>query len=145
MKAMASLFMASALGAAVFAAAGSGGEQAGTTLNVLEMESVPAGNYLLNLRAIGAEERRVNVEVKNGWGRCVNSSDSRLKGFEGQFELIGNGVFLVVFRNKDYTATQWWLFRPDGTARVKESPDRGEKQRAIPVSNQSIDPPKPAQ
>ena len=145
MKAIASLLMASVLGTAVFAAAGSAGEKAGPPLNVLEMEAVPAGNYLLNLRAIGAEERWVNIEVKNGRGRCVNSSDSKLKGFEGQFEVIGNGVFLVVFRNKEYTATQWWLFRPDGTARVKESPDRGEQQRAIPVADQSIAPPKPPQ
>ena len=110
-------------------------------IDVLEMKSVPEGHYLVNRRTDGIEQL-LNIKVKDGSATCVTSSDPRLKGLEGKFELIGNGVFRVVFRNKEYTASQWWLFRKDGSAIVKEVPDRGEKQRAIPVPDESLERPK---
>ena len=109
-------------------------------LDVLEMKSVPDGNYRVNLQA-GGTERLVNIKVKDNSARCVNSSDPRLKGLEGKFELIGNGVFRVVLQNKEYAASQWWLFRTDGSATVKEVPDRGEKERAIRVPDERLEPP----
>jgi len=48
----------------------------------------------------------------------------------GGFELLGNGVFVARLSSKTGNMTQLWLFQPDGTARVKENPDRGEKQVA---------------
>ena len=119
-----------------------GGQESGErrALDVFELKAVPPGHYLVNLQAEGTN-CQVNVEVKGSTGKCVNASDPRLKGFEGQFELIGNGVFHVMFRNKDYTASQWWLFRKDGSAVVKEVPDRGEKQTAVPVADDSLQPP----
>jgi hypothetical protein len=65
-----------------------------------------------------------------------------LKGLKGEFQLIGNGVFIVSLHNNNHRASQFWLFRPDGTATVKEVPDRGEKQLAQPVASTSIEPPK---
>ena len=110
-------------------------------IDVLEMTAVPDGNYRVNLQA-GGTERLVNIKVKDNAARCVNSSDPGLKGLEGKFELIGNGVFRVVFQNQDYTASQWWVFRTDRSATVKEVPDRGEKERAIPVPDERIEQPK---
>lgn len=111
------------------------------SLDVLAMQSVPDGHYLLNLMSSGAE-RLLNIHVKGNVATCVNSTDPELKGLQGRFELFGNGVFTIVLRNQKHTASQWWLFRPDGSASVKEVPDRGEKQRAVPVPNDSIEPPK---
>jgi hypothetical protein len=48
----------------------------------------------------------------------------------GEFELIGNGVFMARLAGGSHRATQLWVFKPDGIALVKEVPDRGEKQVA---------------
>jgi hypothetical protein len=72
----------------------------------------------------------------------VNSNDARLKGLQGKFQLIGNGVFLIFFQNQNHRASQYWLFRNDGSAVVKEVPDRGEKQTALPATSDSIELPK---
>ena len=39
---------------------------------------------------------------------------------------------MVQLRGTGYVATQYWVFRPDGIADIKEIPDRGEKQTAVP-------------
>lgn len=115
---------------------------AASRLDVLEMRSVPAGNYLVTLQ-LDDQEQRVNIQVKEDLAKCVNSSAPRLNGMQGKFELIGNGVFAIFFQSEGgHRASQWWLFRPDGTALIKEVPDRGEKQTAILVSDSSIEPPK---
>ena len=110
-------------------------------LNVIEMKSVPAGHYYVNFRFDG-EDRHLNIKVSDGKAECVNTSDLRLKGLKGEFQLIGNGVFIVSLHNNNHRASQFWLFRPDGTAAVKEVPDRGENQLAQPVASSSIEPPK---
>jgi hypothetical protein len=109
-----------------------------TRINVLEMKSVPAGHFLVNLQVDG-KERLLNLKVSGNAVECVTSDDARFKGLRGEFQLIGNGVFLVFFRNDNHRASQYWLFQSDGSAVVREVPDRGEKQRAIPVSDASID------
>src|SRR2546425_5073219 len=100
---------------------------------VLEMKSVPDGHFLVNLQGQG-HSRLVNIEVKDNAAKCVNSDDAQLKGLQGKFQLIGNGVFVIYF--------QYWLFRSDGSATVKEVPDRGERQTAVPVKDASLEPPK---
>ena len=110
-------------------------------VKVLEMKSVPDGHFLVNLQGQG-HSRLVNIEVKDNAAKCVNSDDAQLKGLQGKFQLIGNGVFLIFFQNENYRASQYWLFQKDGTAVVKEVPDRGEKQTAIPVETDSLDLPK---
>jgi hypothetical protein len=107
---------------------------------VLNMRSVPDGHFLASLQLEG-RERLLNIRVKDNTARCVNSSDPRLKGLQGRFELVGNGVFVIFFRNENHRATQYWLFRQDGSAAVKEVPDRGEKQKAVPVKDDSLEAP----
>jgi hypothetical protein len=112
--------------------------------DVLAMKFVPDGHFLVNLQG-GGSERLLNFQVQDNGAQCVNSSDPRLKGLQGKFQLIGNGVFLVTFQNPNHTGTQFWLFRNDGSAAVKEMPDRGEQQNAIPVGDDSLEPPKKTQ
>ncbi len=110
-------------------------------VKVLEMKSVPNGYYLVNLQGTG-QDRQVNIQVKDNQARCVNSNDARLKGLQGKFQLIGNGVFAIYLHNENHRASQYWLFRNDGSAVVKEVPDRGERQIAVPVKDDSLDVPK---
>ena len=119
----------------------SAGNGRATEVKVLEMKSVPDGHFLVNLQREG-QDRLLNFEVKGNVAKCVNSNDPQLKGLQGQFQLIGNGVFLVFFQNGNHRASQYWLFRNDGGAQVKEVPDRGENQTAIPVATDSLDLPK---
>jgi hypothetical protein len=119
----------------------SAGNVRASEVKVLEMKSVPDGHFLVNLRWDG-QDRSVNFKVKDNAAKCVNSNDAQLKGLQGQFQLIGNGVFLIFFQNENHRASQYWLFRNDGSAVVKEVPDRGEKQTAIPVATDSLDLPK---
>jgi hypothetical protein len=117
------------------------GQQAKPSLDVLEMKSVPDGHYVLNLQSVGPEQM-LNIQVRGDSAQCVNSSDPELKGLEGRFQLIGNGVFLITLRNPKRTISQWWLFRKDGSATVREMPDRGEQQRVVPVRDDSLEVPK---
>jgi hypothetical protein len=119
----------------------SAGNVRGSEAKVLEMKSIPDGHFLVNLQWEG-QDCLVNIEVKKNDAKCVNSNDARLKGLQGKFQLIGNGVFLIFFQNENHRASQYWLFRNDGSALVKEVPDRGEKQTAIPVTSDSIELPK---
>jgi hypothetical protein len=108
---------------------------------VLEMKSVPDGHFLVKLHVDGSD-RLLNIKVKGNVGECTKSDDTRFNGLRGEFQLVGNGVFVVFFRNDNHRASQYWLFQKDGTAVVKEVPDRGEKQTATPVENDSIETPK---
>jgi hypothetical protein len=119
----------------------SAGDVRASEVKVLEMKSVPDGHFLVNLQGDG-RDRLVNIEVKDNAARCVNSNDAQLKGMQGKFQLIGNGVFLIFFQNENHRASQYWLFRNDGSAVVKEVPDRGEKQTAVPVKDESLEAPK---
>jgi len=51
----------------------------------------------------------------------------------------------VFFQSDRHRASQFWLFQKDGTAVVKEVPDRGEKQIAVPVADDSLALPKKRQ
>ncbi|PYI85228.1 MAG: hypothetical protein DME26_11525 [Verrucomicrobia bacterium] len=112
-----------------------------TRVDVAAMKLVPDGHFLVNLQSAGSE-RLLNFQVQDNGARCVNSSDPRLKGLQGKFQPIGNGVFLIVFQNPNHTASQFWVFRNDGSAAIKEVPDRGEQQNAIPVTDDSLELPK---
>ena len=109
--------------------------------SVLEMKSVPDGHFLATLQWDG-RERRVNFEVNDNAAKCVNSDENRLKGLSGKFQAIGNGVFLIFIQNENHRASQFWVFHKDGSAAVKEIPDRGEKQLAIRVKGDSLEVPK---
>lgn len=105
---------------------------AAARLAVLEMQEIPAGTYELQLE-LGGQTQTVRVAIKGTRATFVKAGTSKLEGFAGEFEFIGNGVFMARLAGRNHRATQWWLFRPDGTAVIKEIPDRGEKQTAKPV------------
>ena len=113
---------------------------ASAVTKVLEMKSVPDGNYRVTLQLRG-RERALNFEAKDNLARCIRSDDPKLEGLQGTFELIGNGVFLISLRNDNHRATQYWLVKEDGGATVKEIPDRGEKQTAERVAGTFLDAP----
>jgi hypothetical protein len=102
---------------------------AGKALDVLNMTEIPAGTYDVQLED-GGKSETVKLNIKGGKARFIRSTSTKFEGLSGSFELIGNGVFVAHLSSRSGNATQIWLFRPDGTAKVKESPDRGEKQMA---------------
>lgn len=101
-------------------------------LDVLEMREIPTGLYDVQLELPG-EAQTVTLAVQNNRATFVESGSETLQGLSGEFELIGNGVFRTRLTGDNYRATQSWVFHPDGTASVKEVPDRGEKQTAKPA------------
>lgn len=106
-----------------------------TSLDVLKMEEIPAGTYDVQLQ-YGGKNEMVKLSIKNNRASFVESSSNRFEGLSGEFELIGNGVFLARLACKADHVSQWWIFQPDGSAKVKEIPDRGEKQTAKRTSGQ---------
>src|SRR6266404_1510421 len=135
---IASLLCASSLSFSCLGQAQPTGDVRAAEAKVLEMKSVPEGNFLINLQGDG-RERLVNIDVKDNTAKCVNSDDGQLKGLQGKFQLIGNGVFLIYLQNDHHRASQFWVFQKDGTALVKEVPDRGERQVAVPVKDDSLE------
>jgi hypothetical protein len=126
-----------------FASMVSAASFAATKLDVSQLTAVPDGNYLVTLELSGNQER-LNVKVQGNRAKCVNSSGATLKGMTGEFtpHPQQNGIFAVTFRVPTGNMTQIWIFRSDGAAAIRENPDRGEQQSAVPVSGTSIDPPK---
>jgi hypothetical protein len=119
--------------------------QAATTVpaaggvDIATMAEIPAGNYLCNLQ-IGGLEQKLNFDIIDDELLCVEASERGLIGLRGKAQLIGNGVFLVQVRNEEHAASQFWIFGRDGTAVIKEIPDRGEKQKAVPVKGKTLEP-----
>jgi len=105
------------------------------------MTSIPEKHFLVKLELDG-KELLLNLQVKNTTARCVNSSDPEFKAMQGSIRRTQNGVFLVVLRNESRTLSQLWIFRKDGSAAIREVPDRGELQSAVPVEGDSLEPPK---
>ncbi len=110
----------------------------GEELDVLTMREIPPGNYLCHLRIHGKEEL-LNFEVKGTALVCVNAKEKGMIGLRGRTQWIGNGVFMTRLEGGDYVATQFWVFSKDGTAVIKEVPDRGEKQGAVLVTGESLE------
>jgi hypothetical protein len=98
-------------------------------LDVLKMQEIPSGLYDVQLH-LGNRSETVHLMIKNNRATFANTSTDKLDGMSGEFELIGNGVFMARLAGRNHRATQWWIFQPDGTASVREIPDRGEKQVA---------------
>jgi hypothetical protein len=103
----------------------------------LAMRVVPDTNFVVSLEPNG-RAIHANLSVENNFARCVNASDPSLEGWQGQFQFIGNGVFMVSLANEKHRATQFWVFNDDGTASIKEIPDRGERQVATPTRNTDL-------
>lgn len=108
-----------------------------TATSFLEMKTVPDTNFLATLE-VNRQQVQVNLSVKDNFARCVATSDPRMEGSQGQFQLIGNGVFLISLGNDQHRASQFWVFGADGGATIKEIPDRGERQKAVPVAGAAL-------
>ena len=93
--------------------------------------------------AIAILRERLDVKVQGNKAKVINSSDQALKAAEGQFQPHPRqpGVFAVTFQTPRGAMTQIWIFRPDGSAAIRENPDRGEQQSAVPVTGDSIEVP----
>src|SRR5262249_19880518 len=117
------------------------GQTAALKVNPADLRSVPNGNYLVTLE-IDGQAKRVNLKVEGDKATCVNSSDPSLKDIQGRFQSRGNGQFMAFLQGANFRGSQLWIFRKDGTAAIREVPDRGEQQSAVPVSSDSIEPPK---
>ena len=102
---------------------------AAESLDVLKMTEIPSGSYDVQLQYEGTPAT-VKLKIEGNRAAFVESSLSKLEGMSGKFELLGNGVFLARLSSKAGGATQIWVFKPDGTAAIKEIPDRGERQFA---------------
>lgn len=107
---------------------------------VPDMKSMAEGNYLVTLDG----DKLMNVAVKDGKATCVKSSDPAKKGMQGMIQNMKSGVFLIRFQNNQGVMSQVWIFRKDGTAGVRELPDSGELQSAVPVKDDSLTLPKKA-
>jgi hypothetical protein len=106
---------------------------------VPNMKTMADGNYLVTLDG----DKLMNIEVKDGKATCVRASDPALKGAQGLVRSMQSGVFLIRFENNQGAMmSQVWIFRKDGTAGVRELPDSGESQWAVPVKDDSLTPPK---
>jgi hypothetical protein len=106
---------------------------------------MPDGNYLLTVELNG-EQQRLNLKIQGGRGKCMKASDPSLANVEGQFQKpdpkfqLPPNSFLARFRNG--LGSQLWIARPDGSFAVREAPDRGEQQSAVPVKGDSLEVPK---
>lgn len=114
---------------------------ANQAISVADLKSIPDGNYLVTLELDG-HVQRLNLLVQGNRAKCVNSTDPKLKSIQGQFQLKGNGVFVSSLQGGEFRASQIWIFRADGAAAIREVPDRGEQQSAVPVKGNSIESPK---
>ncbi len=126
--------------AALPAAPATGAEPAKT--DVLALEAMPDGRYsvTLELKQLDGKPATVELTAKDGRLTTDGADHPRLGRVEGRSQLVGNGVFIVFLSGSGYRATQHWVFKPDGSAVVREIPDRGEKQVAKRVDkNQPAD------
>lgn len=117
------------------------GQLANQAVSVTNLKSVPDGNYLLTLELEG-QTQRVNLRVEDNRAKCVASSDPKLKSLQGRFEPKGDGVFVGFLQGGAFRTSQVWIFRADGAAAVREVPDRGEQQSAVPTKSSSLEIPK---
>jgi hypothetical protein len=84
---------------------------------------------------LNGKQERAHISVKGNRDKCVDSSDANLKNMEGEFRSHPQqrGIFMIPFRTPNGAMTQIWIFRSDGAASIRENPDRGEQQSAVPV------------
>ncbi|MGI9243431.1 MAG: alpha/beta hydrolase, partial [Verrucomicrobiales bacterium] len=99
---------------------------------------VPDGNYLVNIEKPNGVKKLLNYQVRDGVAECVNASTQDSVGLKGKFSYVEDGVFKIHVSNARHNGTLFWKFGDDGIAQVKEVPDRGEKQFAVPVEGDTL-------
>ncbi len=102
------------------------------------LKMVPDGNYLVNIDKPNGVKKLLNYQVVDGAAVCVKASSPDSVGLRGTFEYVEDGVFKIFVSNDQHRGTNIWKFRPDGIAEVKEIPDRGEMQQAVPVEGETL-------
>jgi hypothetical protein len=125
-------------GAIFWAIPARGQESKPQKVDVLALKAIPDGKYSvkLELKQLDGEAAAVELEARSG--RITSADDTgRLGKIQGRTQFLGNGVFMVQLEGKGYLATQFWVFQADGSAAIKEIPDRGEKQFAVPVAQKA--------
>jgi hypothetical protein len=108
------------------------------------VNGIPDGNYLLTVEIRG-KEQRLNLKIQDGKAKCVKASDPSLANVEGYFQkgqLQGAPPNAVLARFRNGIDSQLWILRADGAIAVREIPDRGEQQSAVPVNGDSLEAPK---
>jgi hypothetical protein len=104
---------------------------------ILAMETIKDGYYLVQMEQEG-KIIFANFKVTGMKLECVSASLDSAIGMRGGYYAAGNGAFMIQVRNEKHTSSQFWAFKTDGTAAIKEVPDRGEKHRVWPVKDASI-------
>ncbi len=102
-------------------------------LNVPDLKTIPDGEYAVNLEWWGRKQS-LTVAIHNNEARVIQSSDPLLQGIRAPFRRGDEGNFKITFQTLDgQIASEYWIPQPDKTFIIKETPDRGEKQRAAPI------------
>lgn len=109
-------------------------------LSVSSLKTVPDGNYLVTLELEG-KTQLLNLSIQGNKAKCVNSSEVKLKTIQGQLHYQADGIFLARLQGGAFRASQIWIFRADGSASIREVPDRGEQQSAVPVIGTTLERP----
>lgn len=112
----------------------------GQKIVLKDLKAIPDGNYLVTLEVNG-QTKRFNLRVDANNGKVVKSSDPAMNDVHASFRPYDKeGRFLVRLEGGNYFQNQLWIMRPDGRAAIREAPDRGEFQSAVPVKDDSIEP-----
>lgn len=99
--------------------------------------AVRDGYYLLNFAKNGVSVQRdavLNLLIKEDRAQCVSSSNPDYVGMSGRIRSSGNTGFAIRFPH----GTQYWSFSSGDRATITEVPDRGERQVAIRVADESL-------
>jgi hypothetical protein len=106
-----------------------------------DVQAVPNGNYLVTLEMNG-KVQRLNLKVLGNRAKCVKSSDPALASVEGQFQMhnqLQNGQPTFLARFRGGLGSQLWILRGDGSFAIREIPDRGEQQSAVPAKGEALE------
>ncbi len=104
-------------------------------LDILSLREVPPGMYEASLQYEGrGAPAKVKFLIEGNKIKLVESQAETFKELVGSLKLLGNGVFFARLQFRAGRASQIWIFHVDGSATIKEIPDRGEKQtvRRVP-------------
>jgi hypothetical protein len=84
--------------------------------------------------------------VRNNKAEVVKSSEARLMGMKGGFSAENEKDFFIGFHTlAGEGGSQHRIAETDGTFMIKEVPDRGEKERAVPVPDLATVPAPPVE
>jgi hypothetical protein len=93
----------------------------------------PDGFYAVNPEWFG-KKQNLEIHVKDNEAKVIQSTDPSMADMNATFRADDDGAFHIFFQGKDNRGgSQHWLPQGDGSFIIKEVPDRGEQQKAIPI------------